>query len=178
MKSGTWICVAIIAAASLLFSCNKNDNNDNSNAVSQSDIDFVKMASMSNFAEISAGQIAAQRGSDSVASFGQMMVTEHTATGQQMKSLAGNLGITVNDSLDDQHQQLMDSLMNLNGTMFDSVYLASQVADHQAAITLFQNEIDGGQNQDLKDFATNTMPHLQMHLQKADSLVANMNTNH
>ena len=64
----------------------------------------------------------------------------------------------------------MTRLNSLSGHSFDSAYISSQVMDHQAAVTLFQNEISNGNNSSVKSYASTYLPHIQMHLQKADSL--------
>ena len=71
------------------------------------------------------------------------------------------------------HVALGAQLLTLDGRAFDSVYIHSQVSDHQKAITFFQNEIDKGNNSRLKNYANTQLPHLQEHLRIADSLAAN-----
>ena len=170
MKRGAGICMAIALATLVIAGCDKDDDDD-ATTVNQTDIDFVRMASMSNFAEISAGAIAANKAeNEAIADYGQMMVTEHTTASQQLKALASTLGLYAPDSLDAAHVALKDSLMTLTGPQFDSVYINSQVRDHQLAITLFQNEANSGNHQDLRNFAETMLPHLQEHLEHADSL--------
>jgi len=130
-------------------------------------------ASMANTAEVGAGQMAAAKATDEdVQDFGNFMVTEHGTSETQLKGLADSLGLYAPDSLDVEHVALKMQLDSLDGRAFDSAYIHAQVTDHQNAIGLFQNEIDNGRNSRLIDFATSQMPHLQMHLQKADSIAA------
>jgi putative membrane protein len=53
---------------------------------------------------------------------------------------------------------------------FDTAYINSQVKDHQAAVNLFQSEISAGATQSVKDYASKYLPHIQMHLNMADSI--------
>ena len=130
---------------------------------------------MGNYAEITAGQTAANKAQDSaIADFGRMMVADHTDAGQQLKTLVSSFSdvdsTSISDSLDAEHMALKDSLMSLTGSQFDSVYIQSQVRDHIKTISLFQSEANSGTNTNLKQFANNLLPKLQMHLQMADSL--------
>lgn len=171
MKNVIFFSMAAFAVMTIV-SCKKKDDNQD-NTVSKTDKTFVTMASMSNYAEISAGQMAADKAQDSsIASFGRMMVSDHTTAGQKLTAIANTLGLQTTDSLDAAHMALKDSLTTLMGSAFDSVYIRSQVADHQKAIDVFQAEADGGSQKDLRGFANSTLPLLHMHLQMADSLAA------
>jgi putative membrane protein len=164
--------MAVLSAACLLFSaCDKDDDNNNSDEVSQTDVEFVQKASMANFAEISAAQIAVGKAANAgIKDFAQKMLSEHGTAGDQLKSIAGTVGLSTKDSLDAAHQVLADSLNSLQGVLFDSAYINSQVRDHQMAIDIFQDEADNGQQKDLRNFAIGLLPHLQEHYQMSDSL--------
>jgi putative membrane protein len=147
--------------------CDKEDDND----INQRDRNFAMKASMANFAEIDAGQLAATKATDAgIRSFGQQMVTEHTASKAELQNLANSLSLYAPDSLDAEHAALKTQLMALSGKAFDSVYIHSQVKDHNMAIDLYDDEGDKGDNRPLRDYARSTLPHLRMHLSKADSL--------
>jgi predicted outer membrane protein len=45
----------------------------------------------------------------------------------------------------------------------------SQVMDHQAAIAMYERQANSGTGS-LKDFAAKHLPHLRMHLQKAQEI--------
>ena len=166
-------CLTILAvSAAVLAGCDKDDDDDgDGTGTNETDVQFVTMASMSNYAEIKAGQVAANKAQNQgVKQFGQMMVTDHTTASTQLKTLATQLGLQAKDSLDEAHVRLMDSLNTLSGIAFDSVYISSQVVDHQKAIALFQNQAENGRNSELKKFAGDLLPHLEIHLHHADSL--------
>jgi len=163
-----WILSGSICA--LLFTaCSKDDNGIQD--VNNTDQNFVLMGSMSNNAEIMAGQLAASKGSSTmVRSFGQMMVDEHTMAQQDLKARAGRASLMAPDSVDAAHQALMARLSSLNGYSFDTAYINSQVMDHAKAIDLFNTEINGGSNPGIRSYATEYLPHIQMHYNRADSI--------
>jgi len=162
------LCAAIIIAA---FSCNKDDNNNN--VVSQMDRDFMMNASVTNTAEIQAGQLASTKASDTaIKSFGLLMVAEHTTAQNDLKALGASVNVGITDSADAATAALMAQLNALSGRAFDSAYINSQVTGHQEAIDLFTNEINSGNSDAVQAYANTYLPHIQMHKAKADSIAA------
>ena len=160
------VCVAAICA------CNKNNNNNN--AVNANDKTFVLMAALSNYAEISAGQLALTKTADpNVQMFAQKMITDHTKSQDSLQLIAGQLGLNAPDSLDAAHVQMAAMLSTMTGRAFDSTYVHGQVTDHMATVNLMQTESTNGNNSAVKSYVTNYLPPVQMHLMMADSLAKN-----
>lgn len=165
--------VGCLLAAALFTGCDKDDDDANDTDVNNLDREFVLKASMANTAEIDAGQLAAANGTnEGIISFGQMMVTDHSAAKTDLQNIAADLQLYAPDSLDERHVMLKAQLMTLSGRAFDSVYIHSQVQDHQEAIALFEREADDGDNDRLENYARSLLPHLRNHLRVADSLAA------
>ncbi|MFL5810805.1 MAG: DUF4142 domain-containing protein [Flavisolibacter sp.] len=159
-----------LAAAMMFTACDKN-NNDNNNNSNSTDQMFVTQVAIGNQAEIQAGQLAATKATNAgVKSFAQMMVSEHTQAQADLKTSATSAGFTVSDSVDAEHRALMTRLSTLSGYAFDTAYMHSQVNDHLKTLTIFQSEIYSGSNQTIRGYATQYQPHIQMHLQMADSI--------
>jgi putative membrane protein len=162
-----WLFAGSICALAVV-ACSKDDDEQDTNNV---DVNFVAMASMSNNAEIMTGQLAATKGNTQmVKSFGQQMVTEHTAAQEDLRGLASQANVTATDSVDSEHKALLVTLNSLSGRAFDSAYIKSQVADHARTIDLFNTEISGGQNSQIRSYATQYLPGIQMHYNRADSI--------
>lgn len=141
----------------------------------RADNEFMIMAAQSNFAEIGAAKVAlSQSASDSVKSYAQMMIDDHTAAQTELGSLAQSKGVTLPDSADAEHRMLKQQLLMMQGESFDSAYIQSQVKDHVKAVALFQTEVSNGTDADTKALAAKLLPKLQMHLQHAQHL-AGMN---
>jgi putative membrane protein len=161
------IFVATSVLALFLVACDKDDDNK----INSTDQEFVRMASISNNAEIMTGQLAATKGTaPMVKSFGAHMVMEHGLAQNDLKSRASEVGINVSDTVDAEHRTLMTYLNTLSGYSFDTAYINSQLRDHQKTITIFQMEIDGGQHQRIRSYANEYLPHIQMHYNRADSI--------
>jgi putative membrane protein len=162
--------LAASMAIIVLASCKKDDN-DNENDMNSTDETFVTQVAIGNKAEVMAGQLAATKGTSAgVKAFGQMMVTEHTQAQTDLQAVYSGLGRTMPDSVDLEHQALMTRLNSLTGFAFDTAYMNSQVKDHQKTLTIFQSEVSSGNNMNVQTYASTYLPHIQMHLQTADSL--------
>ena len=161
-----------LAAALVLSSCDK-DKNSNS-VVNSNDQIFVMKASMSNFAEITLGQVAADSATDpSIKQYGAQMVSEHTAAQQRLQAIVSALGVNVSTTLDAEHQLLLDSLLSLKGRTFDSIYIHSQLRDHLNAIDFFNQESAHGLQRDIKSYVFQTLPELTLHYQSARVISTN-----
>jgi putative membrane protein len=152
---------------------NGNPPADNATNTTVSDMDreFVLKVAMGNTAEVDAGNLASDKGSDDgVKGFGETMVKDHGDAQSKLKGIASSLGLNAPDSIDAEHKAMKTKLQGLSGKAFDREYIAGQVKDHQATISLFEKQVSGGTNSQIKDFASTTLPHLRMHLQNAESL--------
>jgi putative membrane protein len=159
----------LLATAAMLSSVTAN-----AQSVSKADKKFVDKAAMGGMAEVATGQLAAQQASnDQVKQFGQMMVTDHGKANDQLKQIASakNIAIPASDPKSDKE---MAKLQGKTGPAFDKAYVKTEVKDHAATIKLFQKEADNGSAPDLKKFASDTLPTLQMHADKAGQLASAM----
>ncbi|RYJ00159.1 MAG: DUF4142 domain-containing protein [Acetobacteraceae bacterium] len=135
-----------------------------------------------------------------VKEFALMLVRDHSQTTQQLQTLmqqvpgmgagaatplpqgretTGNAasgritnaqGGPQHEGLDQQHTALLQQLQGVNGAEFDRLFLSQQVTMHQQAVDLFSNYSRSGDNPQLKQFAAQTLPHLQEHLRMAQQL--------
>ncbi|MEH3114352.1 DUF4142 domain-containing protein [Pedobacter terrae] len=136
---------------------------------------FVTQASSSNNFEVQAGAVAMAKAQNAaVKYYGEHMVTEHTAVGNEMKSLASAKGWVIEASLQPKEQANLQKLNNSDATAFDRAFMEIMVASHQDAITLFSNAAsdNGVFDPDLREFATVKLPSLKAHLEEAISLQA------
>lgn len=74
------------------------------------------------------------------------------------------------EGLDQQHAALLQQLQAAKGAEFDKVYARQQVMAHQQAVDLFQTYSQSGDNPQLKQWAAQTLPALQQHLEMAQKL--------
>jgi putative membrane protein len=163
--------ILLIAAAMFAaVACDDDDDNDVNN-VNDFDRQFVNDATIVNMGEIELGALAVERGQNqNVKDFGQLMQTEHQNALNELETIAESNDIDTPDDLDQKHKDLKARLMTLSGYSFDTAYINSQVKGHQEAEALFESETTKGKEERLKNYASKTLPHIRMHLTKADSI--------
>lgn len=158
----------IIAGTLLLSlaSCNKVKEPD----WNATDEKFIRMAAYGNHNEMEAGALDTAKATDlSVKEFGRMMITDHMNAQDELKRIAKDKKEDIPSEADAAHKAMLKEMMSLSGRAFDSMYIHSQVKDHKEVIALFQEELNKGKDQDLKDYANKYLPAIQMHLNRADS---------
>ncbi|MFL5236203.1 MAG: DUF4142 domain-containing protein [Rhizomicrobium sp.] len=136
------------------------------------DAGFVRTAAISDMYEIQASQLAQTKATSAdVKSFASRMVTDHTKTSDQLKSLlAKKPGMSPPTALDSRHRLMLAKLRGASGPSFDRLYAQQQLQAHQQAVLLFTNESQNANDPDLKNFARETLPALQQHLSMAQQL--------
>jgi len=115
--------------------------------------------------------VAAARGNSAmVKKFGEKMAVEHQQSLDELAMLAAKGKVYLPTTLDEKHKTLKEKLKMLSGYSFDTAYIHSQVKDHEKAVMLYQSELDSGKAPDVKSYAGKYLPHIKMHLEKADSI--------
>jgi putative membrane protein len=134
---------------------------------------FVNTVAISDMFEIESGKLADQKAqNDDVKSFGEQMVEDHTETSDDLRELIKDQDIKVElpTKLDNEHQAKLDKLKGLSGAQFDKQYMKTQVNAHQKAVALFEKYASSGENEDLKEWAEDTLPTLKEHLEEAKEI--------
>ena len=95
--------------------------------------------------------------------FANMMVTDHTAASDKLKQIAATKNITLPDKLSDDSQKKLDNLNKKSGKDFDKAYMDDMLAGHKNAVDKFKKGSSDLKDTDLKNFAAQTLPTIQMH---------------
>ena len=142
-----------------------NDTTSMSTApVSQEDADWAAKVANANMTEIELSKVAQDKAtSQRLKDFAAMMVTDHTKAGDQLKQLAATKNITLPANLDGKSQDKLDNLNKKSGKDFDKAYTDDMLDGHKDAVDAFQKGSSNLQDADLKNFATQTLPTIQMH---------------
>lgn len=140
--------------------------------VAPSTQDFVNEASMSDIFEIASSNLALERADGATKDFAQKMVQDHQKTTMELQQLIkdGKVQATPASAMSDDQKSKLDNLKQLQSSDFVKRYQDDQIKAHKDAVDLFKRYADGGDNQDLKAWAANTLPTLQHHLTMAQDL--------
>ena len=135
------------------------------------DYNFVMQAALGGLGEITAGQVAQQRSTDTaVQNIGAMLVADHTRANQELAALASARGIAVATTPDPGRQGVVAILQQMSGPAFAKAFVDQQLAEHQVAIALFQSEAASSMDPELRAFAQRQLPVLQRHLESISSM--------
>jgi putative membrane protein len=132
---------------------------------------FLKEAAMSGQAEVQLGQMAEQKASsEAVKEFARRMVADHTKANEQLKQVASRANVEVPDQVKGKEEATIKKLDKLSGADFDKAYIKDQLKDHKQAVNEFKSEAENGTIPAVKEFASQTLPTLEQHLELAKNL--------
>jgi putative membrane protein len=148
-----------------------NAKSTTTGGVLTADHKFMAKAAQGGMAEVELGQLAEQNAQSSeVKSFGKRMVDDHSKANDQLKQLASQKGVALPTTLDAKDQAQKDRLSKLHGEAFDKAYMHDMVMDHKKDVAEFKHEATSAHDPDLKNFAQQTVPTLESHLQEAEKI--------
>jgi putative membrane protein len=132
---------------------------------------FVEQLAMANRAEIEAGKLAVGKARNAaVGQFARRMTDNHTQANNRLTELAKGRNITLPDTPNAEQQMMQERLRKSSGADFDISYIQGQITSHQKAATLLEWEIDSGENNQIKQFASQMLPVVFQHLQMAQGI--------
>jgi putative membrane protein len=135
------------------------------------DATFAVNIADANMLEIKLGELAESYATTAaVKDLGKMIVDDHTKSGEALKGIAMKNDISLPDSLSDKSTIKYNEFAAKRGMDFDKSFTKEMIDAHKDAIDAFQKEADKGNNSELKDWASGTIPTLQHHLEMSDSV--------
>jgi putative membrane protein len=137
-------------------------------ALSPSDKEFVMTSAQDNFADVQFGLLAGQKAVNAdVKDFARRLVQDHGKTMNTMRQLVTNKGLVLPSEAANEHINIARDLAGKSGAEFDRAFMAQMVADHEKAISRFDEASRTASDADVKSFAASTLPALQEHLRMA-----------
>jgi putative membrane protein len=133
--------------------------------------DFMMKASQANLSEINMSRLALQKTDNTdVRDYANMIQSDHTHALEDLTDLMQDKNVTQTKTLAPETKQDIDNMSRLTGPEFDREYVNMMVADHQKAVELFRDQAASALDPDVKKLVDNTLPTLEMHLEKAQRL--------
>ena len=130
------------------------------------DTAFIQRAAEGGAREIEAGKLALDKASSpDVKAFAKMMVDDHSKASAELMKLVSMVPPTP-----PQKPAASETLGGLSGEPFDRAYIAKMVTDHQEAVELFEGEVRNGKDDAVKKWASQQLPTIRGHLEKARAL--------
>ena len=179
MKS---ILIIAVAAPLFLTSCNEsrpgsdnNVNDDRDEAAAESNKDkfegkkqrdaaFVYEVVESNYGEIKLAELAHQRSrTPEVKQVAQQLLTDHTASLNELKTLAQAKSISVPVEETDASKRKLENMAEEEGSEFDEEWCDEMMDSHNKTIDKFEKRLNDTEDAELKAFITKTLPVLREH---------------
>ena len=137
---------------------------------------FVKKAMQGSIAQVQLGQLTLQKSNnDQVKQFARKMIDDHTKLNEQMRPVAQQLGVEIPTEVSKKDKSLMSKMQALSGPAYDEAYIKDMVKDHKQDLNDFQMEASSGQDQTVKDAATQGSKVIAQHLQMAQQMAKDQN---
>jgi len=140
-------------------------------SVDKSTSEFMTKVADVGMTEVKLGQMAQDKGmSQRVKDFGAMMVKDHTAAGDELKSMARQKNVTLPETMSNDHQKKTDDQNKKTGKDFDKAYMKAMVDGHQSTVNDFEKASKDTKDADVKAWVDKTLPTLKMHLDSAKAI--------
>lgn len=138
--------------------------------VTASEKQFMLDTAQAGLTEVRLGDVAGSKSANSeIKDFAKQMIADHTKANNALREVAKKKGVTLPDSLDAQHQAVVDSLNAKKGDDFDTAYTRTMVRDHRKVRDSLSSHRNTG-DADLRDWVSNTLPTIRHHFQMATKL--------
>ena len=162
----------LVAGPALAQSIGERTGVNSALGISPTMADFIKEAANSDMLQIAAATFAQEKGNAEEKKFAEQMMTDHSKTSSDLKSLVDSGAVTADipTALDSSSQKKLDKLRDTRRQAFASEYDPMQVSVHKEAVSLFERYSKSGDNPKLKDWAGKTLPTLQHHLDMAEAM--------
>ncbi|MDI1322807.1 MAG: DUF4142 domain-containing protein [Algoriphagus sp.] len=162
--------VVLLSAFSILgfASCESEDDEPISDQVSQQDRNFAISSSQFLNAQISLGELALKNGEDdSVLDYGRLIVDENTASKIELTAILDSKKVEISEDISAEMQVKLTELTFLQGKAFDKAFIDFQITSLDNSISMFQNQVDNGQNFTIKGYAEKTLATIKDHKKEA-----------
>lgn len=134
---------------------------------------FIERARASNAFEIESSRLALDKATQpALKNFARMMIDDHTRADQKLVSVARGAGQAPGEKVEMEPKQRrqIENLTAASGAEFDKLYATAQLEAHQMAVQLYQTYSETGTDERLRQFAAETLPKLQQHLEQIQKM--------
>ena len=138
--------------------------------LSVADRKFVEKVASDNMAEVKMARLALDKSTmPEVKKYAQTIIDDHEKAENELRSIVKPENFPLPNQIETGQQQTMDKLQAMNGKKFDKEYLKEMVKSHDQAIDTFQKASNELTNDQLRNYATRTLPTLKEHREMAKS---------
>jgi putative membrane protein len=171
------LCLIVLAATLSLNACNRNrtveaaPEDRRQPDATPAEQDFMMKAAQMHLAEIDMARIAMQKSQNpDVRDFANMIQSDHTEALEDLTDMMRDKGMSRANVLGPDAKTDIEKMTALSGPEMDREFVNTMVADHQKALEMFRDHANIAQSPDVRKYAEDLIPKLEMHLEKAQKL--------
>jgi putative membrane protein len=170
------LLAAVLLAAVSMTACNRDRgvqaaSDDRPPIVSPAEQDFLMKAAEADLTEIDMARLALQKSTDKdVRDYANMIQSDHTSALEDLTDLMKEKYVSLPRTVPPDVKKDMDMMQTLSGPEFDREFMNQMVADHDKAIEMYHDRAAIAPDKDVKKYAEDLQPKLEMHLEKAQRL--------
>lgn len=162
---------AVMLSAFSLFgmtSCQDDDNEPIVDTVSQQDKNFAISSSQYLNAQVKMGQLALANGEDdSIMEYSSMLIEDNESSKAELEGIVEGKDVMLSTEITASMQAKYDELALLTGVDFDKAFIRAQIEILDDSKSMFENQIDNGENFTIKGFADKTLSQVKDHKAEA-----------
>ena len=188
MKKATAI---LCATALLIWGCNSSETKDSvekADSTNKANMDtssankpivatdaetsgFLVKVADAGMAEVQMGQKAQSKAvNQRVKDFAAMMVHDHSAANDKVKSFASQRNVMLPDAVGDDHKKMSEDLDKKTGKDFDKAYMDDMVKGHEKVVDMFEKANNNVNDTEVKNFINSALPTIKAHLDSAKAI--------
>jgi len=142
-------------------------------SLASKDKSFIQDAYQGGLAEVDSAQMAERKtGNAEVKAFAEKLATDHSAANAKLKTLADSKKVSTASEPSMVAKGKGKLLDAKTGGDFDKAYIDAMISDHKKDIEAFEKAASEAKDQDVKNFANQTLPTLKAHLSEAEGIQA------
>jgi putative membrane protein len=170
------VLAAVVMAAVCIAACSRERSveaarDDRTPIVSPAAQDFMMKAAEGDLSGIEMARLALQKSSNKdVRDYANMIQSDHTSALEDLTDLMKDKNVSQPGSVPPDVKKDIDRMNGLIGPEFDREFINRMVEDHKKTIEMFQERAAVVQDRDVKKYAEDLLPKLEMHLEKAQRL--------
>ncbi len=160
----TFLALACAVTASPAFAADPQGRSN----LSGQEKNFVMDAARSSMAEKELSDLAEQKArNESVKDLAREIKDEHTQAVDKLQQIASNKNVSLPSDVSRSDRTIIDRLQKLSGEEFDKEYMRQTVKEHQRDVENYRQQAKSAKDEDVKEYAQNTLPTLEQHLDRA-----------
>jgi putative membrane protein len=139
--------------------------------VTPAEQEFLMKAADANLSNIDVARLAIHKSQNSdVKDFANMIQSDDASALEDLTGLMNDKGVSLPNTLSPEMKTEIETMTALSGPELDREFANMMVAQHQKEIGMYHDQLEIAQTPDVRKYAEDLLPRLEMHLEKAQRL--------